>query len=172
MLVNITPITIDKCKIDQIARLKGGIIGRLFVRSPYIGSYLEYVPAYKLTFHFEGRKFSVLSKNSISKIGEIGVVAESQSMRIGVIEQSFPIIEIEVPENTILPSVTFNEDNVVLRSIKLVRKAVTLRYRIMPKVIHVATEIFYRPRWISQYGTNDKITHQLITSADSFKFIR
>ena len=172
MRVKITPIQIDKRKIDEIARAKGGIIGGLLITSSYIDSVMEYVPAYIYRYLFRGDKASLL-KGRISKEGEILLIADSQSMRVGVIEQQFFTSEADISKDRIIKNADSFDDCKVLERIKtLAIKAITIKFRISPHLELLGRETVFRPRWISIYGKEGKETHRLVTPADGFKYIR
>lgn len=177
MLIRSTHLSVVKKQIDSIALAKGGPLGKLIVRSPYMDSKLEYVPSYIVYFDYEGKKLSSLFRLKSGEQlvrGNLALIADTQSMRIGVLEQRLDLADIDVPDDALVPATkTAAVQNKILeRSTVLARKVTTLRHRISPKISSGKMEVFYRPRWISEYGREGEVTHRLVTAADHFKFLR
>ncbi|MDL2298180.1 hypothetical protein LJC40_03405 [Synergistaceae bacterium OttesenSCG-928-D05] len=177
MLIRSTPLSVNKNQIDRIALAKGGPLGKLLVRSPYMGSKLEYVPSYIVHFDYEGKKLSSLFRpksRGETITGSLALIADASSMRIGVLEQNLSLAEIEISQEDLVRTddATVRENKIMERSMALARKVTTLRHRISPKISEGEFEVFYRPRWVSEYGREGKVTHRLVTAADHFKFIR
>ena len=172
MYANVTPIILTKEKIDKVALAKWGILGRILISSSYIDSYIEYVPTYIYRYSYQGERISLL-RGKYTRQGEILIIADSQSMKIGVIEQQIAIVNIQVSENSILEKdKTFDEAKTLERAKRLARKALVVKFRISPQLDYLGRETIFRPRWVSVYGKHGKETHKLITPADGFKYIR
>lgn len=167
-------MTVPQARALELAKAKGGLLGRVLTREDLTRLALEYWPhwlvsvAYKANTGAMSRVFRTAGREGVVKVilgdltGEIGVLDAELALGLESIDGSL-IVTPRLDENgAVKPALHFSQRVLAAQHIRPVQ------------LIPTETQVFYRPVWVAYYGDESRLlgSKYLPFPGDGLSFMR